>query len=358
MKFVFLSLSLFMLNSAFAKATWNDVSKLMTEAQSKKLFSGSTLYVGDTSKALFEYSVGDASPGRIYDIASLTKVVATTTSIMILEEEGKISLSDKVSKYFPNFVSGNKDLVTIEDLMRHRAGLPAGAAPLAGEDLEAYVKRITTAALSYKPRSKTVYSDLSFILLGKVVELVSQKTLADFAEDQIFAPLRMTNSGFHVTTANMSRCAPTSVARNCEVHDPTAFKLLPATVGNAGVFSNMEDLSRFARMILRKGELDGVRILSEKTVTKMITPAGPRALGWDSTSEYSVKPRGDVFPAGISFGHTGYTGTTIWIDPKSKSYYVFLSNRVYMGDERTMGPFGDFRKNLSTAIGKMTVLKK
>lgn len=340
-----------------AQANWNEVARLVDDAQSKKLFSGSSLYVGNANEALFEYASGDSHAERIFDVASLTKVVATTTSFMLLEEEGRISLADKVSKYFPNFVAGNKDLVTLEDLLRHRAGLPSGASPLAGEELNAYISRITKADLHYKPRSKTVYSDLSFILLGRVVELVSQRTLADFSEERIFAPLRMSNTSFSVSSANMSQCAPTSPARKCQVHDPTAFKLLPASVGNAGVFSNIEDLSRFARMILRRGELDGVRILGEQTVNKMITPDGPRCLGWDSTSEYSPRPRGDVFPAGVSFGHTGYTGTTIWIDPKSKSYYVFLSNRVFMGDERTMPPFGEFRKNLSTAIGKMTVLK-
>lgn len=356
---VILALSLICLSStSLAARNWSDVNKLMVAAQSSKLFSGATVYVGDTANTKYQFSTGDSNSGKIYDIASLTKVVAATTSIMILEEHGLLALTDKVSKYFPHFNAAGKEVVTLEDLLRHRAGLPAGAQPLEGEEFEAYLKRISSLPLSYKPRSKTVYSDLSFILLGRVVEMVSGVSLNDFAVREIFEPLKMTNTSYHVSPENRDRCAPTSVARNCEVHDPTAFKLLPATVGNAGVFTNMEDLSRFVRMILRKGELDGVRILSEKTVTKMTTAAGPRGLGWDVTSEYSVKPRGDVFPEGISFGHTGYTGTTIWIDPKSKSFYIFLSNRVYMGDSRTMAPFGEFRKKLSTAIGKMTVLKR
>ena len=223
---------------------------------------------------------------------------------------------------------------------------------------ESYLKRITSQPLNYPPRSQTVYSDLSFILLGRVVEIVSGQKLSIFAQQNIFFPLKMNHTSYAVNESGLERCAPTSSRKDCKVHDPTAFDLLPESVGNAGVFSTLEDLSRFARMILNRGELDGARIFSEKTFIKMTTPVGPRGLGWDFTSEYATNPRGDVFPAGISFGHTGYTGTTIWIDPKSKMFYVFLSNRVYMGDERTKKPFSEFRKKLSTAIGTQVMSSK
>lgn len=331
---------------------WNQVHKLLDEGLQAKLYPGASLYVGDGAIGLSQYSVGDSDSGKLYDIASLTKVVATTSSIMILEEKGELALTDKVSKYFPDFTDAKKDSVTLEDLMRHRSGLPSGAQPLENESFENYLKRITAKPLSYTPRTQTVYSDLSFILLGRVAEMVSGKKLSDFTQQNLFVPLKMTQSSFGVSAADFPRCAPTSARTDCKVHDPTAFKLLPESIGNAGVFSTLEDLSRFARMILKKGELDGVRIFSEKTVIKMTTPDGPRGLGWDLTSEYATNPRGDVFPAGISFGHTGYTGTTMWIDPKSEKFYVFLSNRVYMGDERTKKPFSEFRKKLSTAIGK------
>ena len=109
----------------------------------------------------------------------------------------------------------------------------------------------------------------------------------------------MSHTSYAVNESDLERCAPTSARNDCKVHDPTAFGLLPESIGNAGVFSNLEDLSRFARMIFNRGQLDGVRILSEKTVIKMTTPVGPRGLGWDFTSEYATNPRGDVFPAGI-----------------------------------------------------------
>jgi CubicO group peptidase (beta-lactamase class C family) len=332
-------------------ASFQQTTKLMDQAFKSKLFSGASLFVGNAEVAHLEYSVGESDSGKIFDIASLSKVVATTIAVMILEERGQIALTDKVSKYFPAFSSTEKKDVTIEDLLRHRAGLPAGSTPKTGEAFDIYLKRITSAALNYKPRSQTVYSDLSFVLLGRIVEIVSGKSLANFAQKNIFSPLKMLNTSYVVSEENLLRCMPTSSLLNCLVHDPTAFRLLPESVGNAGVFSNLEDLIRLGRMLLNKGELDGVRILSEKTFTKMTTPDGPRGLGWDFTSAYSSAPRGSVFPAGISFGHTGYTGTTMWIDPKSMNFYVFLSNRVYMGDERTKKPFTAFRKALSSAIG-------
>lgn len=350
--FLFLSLPL------YAAANWAPVSKLVTDAYRSKLFGGASLAVGNREGVLFEMSQGESNPTKIFDIASLTKVVATTLSVMILEERGEISLQDKVSKYYPEFVGDSKDLVTLEDLMRHRAGIVAGAAVQSGETFEQYLIRISKLPLQYKPRSKTVYSDLSMIFMSGIVEQVSGKKFSEFTEQNIFLPLKMTSSGFQVPEASILRCAPTSSVINCVVHDPIARNLLPASVGNAGVFSTVQDLSRLAMMILNGGELEGVRILSESTVKKMSTPSGPRGLGWDLTSEYATAPRGSVFPAGISFGHTGYTGTTMWLDPRSQTFYVFLSNRVFMGDERTKKLFTAFRSNLSSAIGKIIYSKR
>lgn len=341
----------FLTLNSFA-ANFRPATKLVDQAFKNKLFSGASLYVGNAEETLLDFSIGESDSDKIFDIASLSKVVSTTTAVMILIEREQIALSDKVSKYFPAFVGTDKKNVTLEDLLRHRAGLPSGATPKVDEAYDVYLKRITSAPLSYKPGTKTVYSDLSFILLGRVVELASSMSLAEFTYKNIFSPLKMLNTTYVVSEENLARCAPTSSLHNCLVHDPTAHRLLPESVGNAGVFSNLSDLSRLGRMLLNKGELEGVRILSEETVSIMTTPDGPRGLGWDFTSEYATAPRGTVFPAGISYGHTGYTGTTMWIDPKSKSFYVFLSNRVYMGDERTKKPFTTFRKELSTALGK------
>lgn len=328
------------------------VKLLVDDAYKGRLFGSATLVFGDSDRTLSHYSAGESHLQKIYDLASLTKVVATTTSIMILEERGSLALSDKVSRYFPDFKGGEKDFVTVEDLLRHRAGLPPGAALQENESFSNYLRRISRAPLSYRPRTQTIYSDLSFLLLGRIAEMVSKVSLAEFAQSNIFKPLKMSSTNYQVGTRNFTGCAPTSSLANCRVHDPMAQRLLPLTVGNAGLFSTATDLARFCQMILGNGVLEGVRVLSETSVSKMVTTDGQRGLGWDLTSEYATAPRGDVFPAGISFGHTGYTGTTIWIDPTTTSFYVFLSNRVYMGDERTRKPFTEFRKNLGTEIGK------
>lgn len=340
-----------MLSSSLEASSWKPVDELMASGVRTKIFPGASLIVGNAKENLHEYFVGDSDRGRIYDVASLTKVLATTTAIMLLEERGELKLTDRLFKYFPEFSDAEKDHLTLEDLLRHRAGLASGSRPLPGEEILAYVKRISAAPLTYAPRTQTVYSDLSMILLGRVVEIVSGTALDEFCRKHIFIPLKMFTTDFKAFTP--LRCAQTSPNGKCEVHDPTANALKPHMIGNAGVFSTVVDVSRFARMILNNGELDGVRILSPKTIEKMLTKDGPRGLGWDFSSELSHKPRGDIFPGGVSFGHTGYTGTTLWIDPQSGTYYAFLSNRVLLGDERTKKPFGEFRHALSTAIGKL-----
>jgi CubicO group peptidase (beta-lactamase class C family) len=340
-----------MLSSNLEARSWKSVDELIAAGVRNKTFPGAALIVGNSKEIIHQSFAGDGDHGRIYDVASLTKVMATTMAIMMLEERGELKLTDKLFKYFPEFTEGQKGQLTLEDLLRHRAGLPSGSRPLSGEEFSAYIKRISSAPLTYVPRTQTVYSDLSMILLGRVVEIVTGTGMDDFCLKNIFQPLNMLTTDFKAFTP--LRCALTSPKGKCEVHDPTAFAFRPHAVGSAGVFSTIVDLTRFARMILNKGELDGVRIIFPKTIDKMLTKVGPRGLGWDFTSEFSNKPRGDFFPAGVSFGHTGYTGTTLWIDPQSGTYYVFLSNRVLLGDERTKKPFGEFRHALSTAIGRM-----
>lgn len=346
---------------ALSAASFNKVDLAVSEGLKAKTLPGANLIIGKANETLKQSTYGKRdnvitnTPGTIYDIASLTKVIATTPSIMILIDQKKISLLDRVSDYFPAFSGGDKDLVTIEDLLRHEAGLLPGIDVKTGENFDEYLQRISKAALSYRPRTKAVYSDLSFIFLGAIVEKVSGESLGEFSGRMIFDPLKMKETFFKVPTSLRSSCAPTLVGRACVPHDPKAFALYPEELGHAGVFSTIQDISRFARMILNKGELEGVRILSQETVEKMQTlkTGHTRGLGWDLLSEYSTAPRGEVFPQGISFGHTGYTGTTLWIDPKSGVYYAFLSNRVFSGETRTAKPFSALRKVISTEIGKV-----
>lgn len=356
LKTTLLFLSLFPLTSF---AAFPEVDQIIGQAIQRKTLPGAVTNIGKKEGVLSRAVYGKRdlitknSLDTIYDLASLTKVVATATSIMILEEQGKLSIKDKVSNYLVEFNSDNKRNITIEDLMLHHSGLPAGTNSVSGENFKAFISRIAGTGLVYKTGAKTVYSDLGFLLLGEIVELASGLTLDQFTQTYIFKPLKMDRTGYFVAPELVSLCAPTIAKRSCIPHDPKSFNFYPENTGHAGVFSTGEDLSRFARMFLNLGTLDGVQVMKKETVVKMtkLTTA-ERALGWDMLSPYSNPPRGEVFPKGISFGHTGYTGTTMWIDPKSGSYYIFLSNRVLLGEEATAAPFTALRRNVSTAIGK------
>lgn len=340
-------------------ASFKEAEKLINKAISKKVLPGAVLAVGRKNEILVKKAYGKRdlseknSLETIYDLASLTKII-TATSVLILEEQGKLKISDKVGLYIPHFNSPDKDEVTLEDLLRHRGGLPSGLRPLDEEDFSSYVKRMASIPLSYTPGKKTVYSDLGLILLGLIVQKVSGVSLEEFTKEHIFNPLKMKKTSYVVEEERKKLCAPTLPDRLCVPHDPTAFHFYPHTLGHAGVFSTLDDVLRLAKMFLNGGELEGTRILKKTTVKKMIhlPPKEVRGLGFDLLSPYATAPRGEVFPEGISFGHTGYTGTTLWIDPKSHSFYVFLSNRVFLGDGRTKKAFTELRKSLSTAIGK------
>lgn len=336
-----------------------EVDQIIGLAIQKKTLPGAVTVIGNKDAVISRAAFGKRdlilknNSDTIYDLASLTKVVATATSIMILEEQGKLSIKDKVSDFFPEFKTAAKKMITIEDLLLHHSGLPASTNLVEGENYKSFISRVAGAALAYKTGRKTVYSDLGFLLLGEIVELSSGLTLDQFAQTYIFKPLKMERTGFHVAPELMALCAPTITKRSCLPHDPKSFKYFPENTGHAGVFSTGEDLSRFARMYLNLGSLDGVQIMKKETVIKMTSlTSAERALGWDMLSPYSNPPRGEVFPKAISYGHTGYTGTTMWIDPKSGSYYIFLSNRVLLGEEATAAPFTQLRRDLSTAIGK------
>lgn len=272
----------------------------------------------------------------IFDIASLTKVIATTSSMMKLVEQGKIRLDEKVTTYVPEFQHGASD-ITVRELMTHYSGMRPDL------DLEpewsGYDTGIAKAVIDRPgapPDTRFAYSDINFILLGEIVRRVSGKTLPEFAHDEVFGPLRMNETTFNPPASLRPRIAPTEVIKGTvlrgAVHDPTS-RYMGGVAGHAGLFSTVADLSRFARMMLNEGELEGVRIFSPLTVRTFTSPQSPpgksdvRGLGWDIDSRFSGN-RGDLFPIG-SYGHTGFTGTSIWIDPYSKSWVILLANSVH-----------------------------
>jgi uncharacterized protein YbbC (DUF1343 family)/CubicO group peptidase (beta-lactamase class C family) len=283
----------------------------------------------------------------IFDLASLTKVVATTTSVMKLVEEGRIRLSDPVSRFIPEFARYGKAAITIRHLMTHVSGLRPDLdldAEFSGEK-EAIRRAIEEVPVA-PPGERFIYSDINFFLLGDIVERVSGERLDRYAAAHIFGPLGMKDTTFLPRPSLAPRIAPTErclpLAWPCSaphapflrgvVHDPTA-RRMGGVAGHAGLFSTAADLSRFCRMLVGGGRLGAMRILSAASVARMTSPATPtgmsevRGLGWDIDSVYSSN-RGELFPLG-SYGHTGFTGTSLWLDPHTKSYVVFLSNRVH-----------------------------
>jgi uncharacterized protein YbbC (DUF1343 family) len=273
----------------------------------------------------------------VFDAASLTKVVATTPAIMILIERGGIQLEAPVATYIPGFTGEGRERVTVRHLLTHVSGLRPDVdtdPPWSG-----YETGLTLACrerLRSEPAASFVYSDINFVLLGEMVRLVSGQPLEVFIVEQVYRPLGMFDTGFRPGPEIRSRVAPTErvngeILRGA-VHDPTA-RYMGGVAGHAGLFTTASDLARYARMLLHGGVLEGQRVMSSNTVslmTRVQTPDGlvaRRGLGWDIDTGYS-RPRGRWFPLG-SYGHTGFTGTCLWIDPFSRTFWMLLSNRVH-----------------------------
>lgn len=261
--------------------------------------------------------------GMVYDLASLTKVIATTSAIMLLVDDGRLRLDDRVVRHLPEFGGAGRDGITIRDLLMHRAGLPAGpdlrgaASPLDAR------RAVLRTPLAYRPRSRTLYSDVGPILLAIVAERLAGEPFNLFVHRRVFAPLGMRSTGFHPRNAHT--VAPTAAGSALTVHDPNA-RTLGGVAGHAGLFSTAADLSRFARMMLGDGALDGVRIFQPETVALFTTrQADGRPLGWDACAGGG---RCGLRMSDAAFGHTGFTGTSLWLDPEQGVFVIVLSNAV------------------------------
>lgn len=342
-------LSLIFSLSAFG---FSSVDSLINNAIKEKIIPGGVLLVGQKDSVLYQKSY-ESTFDTLYDLASLTKII-TATSIMILEEQRKLKVSDKLSKFYPQFDVVDKKDITVANLLRHNSGLPPSAKAEVGESYDEFINKTLSLPLEYKAGEKTVYSDVGFIILGDLVKRVSGLNLSEFTHKFIFKPLGMNDTHYNVLDKDQSRCAPTSLSSRCIPHDPKAHTMFPYSLGHAGVFSTVSDLSKLAQMFLHKGIFKRARILKEVSVRKMsmISEGELRGMGFDLKSPYAVAPRGEVFPEGISYGHTGFTGTTFWIDPKTESYYIFLSNRVLLGANETGKAFTELRRNMATKIGE------
>ena len=327
----------------------NRIDDLLHEAIAKKKLPGAVVLIGLNDHVAYRKAFGNRAlfpvvepmtPDTIFDLASLTKVVATTPSIMLLVEQGRLRLRDPVNNYIPNFGHHNKSHITVQHLLTHTSGLRADldlTNPWKGYDtaIALAVEEVPVA----KPGVRFIYSDINFLLLGHIVARVSGKSLDEFARENIFETLGMHDTMFNPPEWLSSRIAPTGLYRGPErpvfrgkVNDPTAYRM-GGVAGHAGLFSTADDLARFCSMLVGGGTFGDRKVLSPLTIRKMSSPATPpnernvRGLGWDLDSKYSAN-RGDLFPAG-SFGHTGYTGPSLWLDPASGLYVIFLSNRTH-----------------------------
>jgi uncharacterized protein YbbC (DUF1343 family)/CubicO group peptidase (beta-lactamase class C family) len=312
------------------------------------------------------------TPDTIFDAASLTKVVATATSIMILVERGQLRLTDLLSRHLPEMTDGGREQITIEELLTHRGGYaPDFDLREQWTGYDEAMKRLKIERLRNAAGTRFVYSDIGYIALGEVIKRVSGEPLDVFARKNIFEPLGMNDTSFNPRPALRARVAPTEQRRaqaaylggkpettgaegerwlRGEVHDPTAFRM-NGVAGHAGLFSTADDLAIYCQMILNGGTYGGARILSPLGVAAMTRPravmddGSARGLGWDVVSSFSSN-RGDLFPHG-SFGHTGFTGTSLWLDPASEMFVIFLSNRVHPDGK---GDVGELRGRVASIV--------
>ncbi len=306
---------------------------------------GAVVVLGVGDKIILRQAFGDraklpapatATVDTIYDAASLTKVMATAVAIQQLVERGLIDLDRPAAAYWPAFAANQKGDITVRQLLTHYAGLPAGIPTQRWSGAEGALETIVALKPVAPAGSRFIYSDVDFIVLGELVRRVSGQPLETYSAERIFGPLGMRDTGFRPSPALRDRIAPADVEQGelrwGEVQDPIAYRM-GGVAGHAGVFTTADDLTVFARMMASAGAIRGTSILRPESIAAMTRPQSPagqpalRGLGWDIASPYA----GFLAPAFSprSFGHTGYTGTALWIDPETKSFLIVLSNRLH-----------------------------
>lgn len=341
-------------NNSAEKLTYNNfekVDKVVEEAIADSAFPCAVVLIAKDNAVLYEKAYGNftydksstpAEWNTIYDLASVSKVVSTTTCTMICYDRNLFQLDDKVSEYIPEFGVNGKENITIRNLLVHNSGLRPDIisykiykdSPDPQKDI---LNEIYNDTLIYPTGTKMVYSDLGMITMAKIIEKVTGKTLDEFAKEEVFNKLGMYNTMYNPPASLKYRIAPTELDnyfRNRqlqgEVHDETSF-LMGGVAGHAGLFSTAEDIAKLLQMLLQKGSYQGVQLIKPETVelfTKKQSNLSTRALGWDTKSPKGYSSAGSLFNV-LSYGHTGYTGTSVWTDPTRNLFVVFLTNRVY-----------------------------
>lgn len=333
---------------------------LLDRAVSRNLISGGVVVVGNRDGILLSTARGrvsaapDAQPfsvRTIFDVASLTKVLATTSAVMQLLDEGLITLMDPLTRWFPEFEGSGREDITILNLLTHTSGLN-DVNLNTNEPLKTAIQRAADQKNWRLPGNRFLYADINFILLGELVHRITGHTLDTFCRERIFAPLDMRETMFLPPRELSGVIAPTMGSNNelsCGTVQDENSRRLGGIAGHAGLFSSAEDLARFAQLLLQGGILDGKRIFSERVIGQMTAPyfynsgSVVRGLGWDMDSPFSA-PKGTFFSDG-SFGHTGYSGSSIWIDPQRNLFVILLTTRLDYQDTKQ---FNRLRSDIST----------
>ena len=351
------------------------LARVIEHAIAEGLTPGAVVLVGRGDEVLCHAAFGEraaegsGAPGgpmqldTVFDLASLTKPL-TATAVMQLVEEGGALLQDPVCRFIPAFTGEGREAVTLRHLLTHSSGVQPyrnylhewGESVPPAERRARVVQDICALPPQFPAGEGFAYSCLGYVLLASVVEAVSGLPVDRQIAERMCAPLGMTDTCFKPGAELVARCAPSEQLPGGTlvgvVHDEVA-RYLGGVGGNAGAFSTARDYSRFIRAILWGGEFDGARILAPATVAVMTSPhlrlpSVLRALGWDMDTCYSPQARGDLFPAG-SFGHTGYTGTSVWADPASRAYVILLTNRVHLGRDRDISRLRRQVSNIAAA---------
>ncbi len=355
----------------FSRNRRQELAELVDSSLRSKLFPGMELLVARGEELLLHEAWGilevgpDApamAPGTVFDIASLTKPIGTATLLLVLLEQGKLTLEDKVCDSFPEFETPEKKGITLRHLLTHTAGLPAWVDFYSNTRGQAEAMRsLLHTPLQHPTGTAMLYSDLGYLILGELVRRVSGSSLTEFFLRSVSHPLHMTHTAFNPIDQGIP--GPFAPTQYCPwrkqllrgvVHDENAYAF-GGEGGNAGLFSTGADLWRYARMILDGGELDGVRVLAPRTVARMTSNHNPhrlppRGLGWDIKGEgFGYVSCGELMAPG-SIGHTGFTGTSLWLEPESGFLVILLTNRVHMARERNQPEMVRFRPRLHNLV--------
>ncbi|MCB0744050.1 MAG: serine hydrolase [Ignavibacteriae bacterium] len=371
----FILLFIFSCTSKIEKSLdFTTVDRMMEQAVADSVFPGAALLFGTDKQILYSKGFGhftydknslETKTNSIFDLASVSKVVGTTSAAMILVQEGKLNLDQKVITYLPAFNNNGKENITIRNLLLHNSGL----APFKKyydefTNADEVINDIMNLPLNNPPGEKFVYSDLGMITLQKVIEEISGKSLDVFLQEKLFSKLEMNQTMYNPSNDVKKFCVPTELddfwrmrLLQGEVHDERAY-MLNGVAGHAGLFSTVEDLSKFVMMLMNKGEYKGQQIINPKIIDEWTTrqsEESDRGIGWDTKAINGYSSAGHYLSKD-SFGHTGYTGTSIWVDKENKLFVIFLSNRVH--PTRANTKISEFRPIIHDAIFEAVFGKK